>query len=197
MKTWLSKGLRHALLLGGLGFSSDPLFAQGEWRKEGGKLGFEIKIADHLTPQQKKLIYSGFTTYSNLRVRLRYPDGHATLAFLSECTVSFDLWEEKFQLTGFLENRVSKSLRTFDEYADTCLKARIGNINNINELYNTTLEVRLEISQVSQDFANDVRQWLIQQQSGVMRGLFAHMLGELKLSESLELVIKPPRAGAT
>lgn len=181
------------LLIGGL----PRLFAQGGWQRQAGKLSYEFRIDDRLTAQQKKLIYSGFTTYSNLQVRMRYPDGHASLAFVSECTVSFDVWEEKFDLTGFLEVKTTKSLRTFEDYANTCLKAQIGNLNKISDLTGIAFEVRLEISQVSQDFANDVRQWLIQQQSGVMRGLFAHMLGELKLSESLELVIKPPRMGST
>lgn len=195
MKISFFPGIILLLLLLVSGLSR--LYAQGAWQRQGHTLAYEVKIDDRLTPQQKKLIYSGFTTYSNLQVRLRYPDGRASLAFVAECTVSFDLWEEKFDLTGFLEQRTAKSLRTFDDYANTCLKARIGNLNKLSDLSGIAFEVRLEISQVSQDFANDVRQWLIQQQSGVMRGLFAHMLGELKLSESLELVIKPPRAGAT
>ncbi len=167
--------------------------AQWEHNKDS-KTSLRINLTESLTEQQKKLLYSGFSTFSHLEVRWLDNDIRRTLVFISECTIKFDLWEEKFELLHFLEARKENSLKSFQQYTDLCLQADISSQSNIAQIarLGARLEVRLDISQVSNEFAQDVRSWLIQQQSGVMRGLFSHMLGDLKLSESTQTVVLVP-----
>ncbi len=170
--------------------------AQWEQNKEN-KTSLRINLTESLTEQQKKLLYSGFSTFSHLEVRWLDNDIRRSLVFISECTIKFDLWEEKFELLHFLEARKENSLKSFQQYSDLCLQADISSQSNIAQIarLGARLEVRLDISQVSNEFAQDVRSWLIQQQSGVMRGLFSHMLGDLKLSESTQTVVQVPPLG--
>lgn len=170
---------------------------KARWEQNKDRYGLRISLAESLTDQQKKLLYSGFSTFSHLEVRWLDHAVRRSLVFVSECTIKFDLWEEKFELLHFLESRKENSLKSFQQYIDLCLQADISSQSNIAHIASqgARLEVRLDISQVSNEFAQDVRSWLIQQQSGVMRGLFSHMLGDLKLSESTQMVvIAPPLA---
>lgn len=167
---------------------------KAHWESDKDKHSLRINLAESLTEQQKKLLYSGFSTFSHLEVRWIDNDVRRTLIFISECTIKFDLWEEKFALLHFLELRKENSLKSFQQYTDLCLQADISSQSNIAQIASrgARLDVRLDISQVSNEFAQDVRSWLIQQQSGVMRGLFSHMLGDLKLSESTQTVLVVP-----
>ncbi len=170
---------------------------KAQWNQGKAGISLRINLSETLTEQQKKLLYSGFPTFSHLEVRWLDGDIRRSLVFISECTVKYDLWEEKFQLLHFLELRKESSLQSFQQYQDLCLLADIRSQSNLIHLarQGARLEVRLDISQVSTEFAQDVRSWLIQQQSGVMRGLFSHMLGDLKLSESVATeVLAPPLA---
>jgi hypothetical protein len=172
---------------------------KAHWEQSKERPSLRINLAESLTVQQKKLLYSGFSTFSHLEVRWLDNSVRRTLIFISECTIKFDLWEEKFELLHFLERRKENSLKSFQQYIDLCLQADISSQSNIAQIASqgARLEVRLDISQVSNEFAQDVRSWLIQQQSGVMRGLFSHMLGDLKLSESTQTVlIVPPLLNA-
>lgn len=172
---------------------------KAHWESGKDRQSLRINLAESLTEQQKKLLYSGFSTFSHLEVRWLNNDVRRSLVFISECTIKFDLWEEKFELLHFLEVRKENSLKSFQQYTDLCLQADISSQSNIAQIASqgARLEVRLDISQVSNEFAQDVRTWLIQQQSGVMRGLFSHMLGDLKLSESTQTVLViPPRINA-
>ncbi|MDQ3235564.1 MAG: hypothetical protein M3Q07_27460 [Pseudobdellovibrionaceae bacterium] len=164
---------------------------KARWEQNKERYSLRISLADSLTEQQKKLLYSGFSTFSHLEVRWLDNGARRSLVFISECTIKFDLWEEKFALLHFLEQRKDNSLQSFEQYIDLCLQADISSQSNIAQIASqgARLEVRLDISQVSNEFAQDVRSWLIQQQSGVMRGLFSHMLGDLKLSESTQTVV--------
>lgn len=191
--------MRQYLLLWLLLFCSAEARAdlKAQWKQDKDRISLRISVAESLTEQQKKLLYSGFPTFSHLEVRWLDGDIRRSLVFISECTVKFDLWDEKFQLLHFLELRKDNSLQSFQQYQDLCLLADIRSQSNLIHLakQGARLEVRLEISQVSTEFAQDVRSWLIQQQSGVMRGLFSHMLGDLKLSESFQTeVLAPPLA---
>lgn len=195
LSVWQMLPLIPMVLLSLLGLVS-PLQAapRVQWQDQAGNPNLIIDLESGLTPQQKKLIFSGFSTFSHLEVHLLQKGGRDLLVFLSECTIKFDLWEEKFDLLYFLERKRSPSLKSFDEYASTCLRAQISSLANLKRLQEegNRLQIRLDIAQVSNEFAQDVRTWLIQQQSGVMRGLFSHMLGELKLNETLLTELDPP-----
>ncbi len=169
--------------------SASPL----SWHEDKGQWSLELNLSDTLTAQQKKLLFSGFSTFSHLEVRMPEASG-MRLLFVSECSIQYDLWEEKFDLLYFLEAQHPEKLRSFKDYSDLCLAAALRNADTLRALQSPGqhLEVHLDIAQVSSEFAKNVREWLIQQQSGMMRGLFAHMLGELKMKESLTLDLSLP-----
>lgn len=192
--------MRQFFLMAALLFLPGTVRAElkARWEQNKDRISLRISVAETLTVQQKKLLYSGFSTFSHLEVRWLDGDIRRSLMFISECTIKFDLWEEKFDLLHFLDRRKENTLQTFQQYTDLCLQADISSQSNIAHIASqgARLEVRLDISQVSNEFASDVRSWLIQQQSGMMRGLFSHMLGDLKLSESTATeVIAPPLKG--
>ena len=53
-------------------------------------------------------------------------------------------------------------------------------------------EAVLIVKQTSFDEAQKIKDWLVQQQSGVMQSLFSHMLGELSLNQTLAVRISIP-----
>ena len=59
----------------------------------------------------------------------------------------------------------------------------------------------LVVKQTSPEEANDIKDWLVKQQSGVMQGLFSHMVGELMLNQTVvvavEIAPKPSELGAS
>lgn len=186
------RSLSLVLSLGLVGTSSLLAQPKLQWSK-GPSLA--IDLADILSPQQKKLLFSGFNTFSHLEVRLRDPGTSSrSLLFIGECTIQYDLWEEKFHLLHFLERDRPDRLLSFDAYTDLCLSATIRRAQNLELMQKpgAHLEITLDLAQVSNEFAKEVRSWLIQQQAGVMRGLFGHMLGDLKIYESVQLDLPVP-----
>ncbi len=167
---------------------------KAEWSQKEPRPYITINVMEALSPQQRKLLYSGFSTFSHLEIRVHREGSERSIVFVSECTIKYDLWEEKFDLLHFLEFKKEQNLQSFRQYAQLCLNAEIKSPSNINKLTQeqAKIEVRLEIAQVSNEFAKDVRTWLIQQQSGMMRGLFSHMLGDLKLSETVQIIVQGP-----
>jgi hypothetical protein len=186
--------MKYLVLLLLLGPNGAQAEIKAQWDRGKGRSSLRIDLIDSLSEQQKKLLYSGFSTFSRLEARWLDSGISRSLVFISECTIKFDLWEEKFELLHFLEPRQENSLKSFQQYTDLCLKAEISSQSNIAQFASqgALLELRLDISQVSNEFAQDVRSWLILQQSGVMRGLFSHMLGDLKLSESTQTLVIVP-----
>ena len=67
---------------------------KAQWNQGKNKISLRISVAESLTEQQKKLLYSGFPTFSHLEVRWLEGDIRRSLVFISECTIKFDLWEE-------------------------------------------------------------------------------------------------------
>ncbi len=157
------------------------------------QLALAIDVANLLTPQQKKLLYSGLSALSHFEIQSRDRDGSTALLFVSECTLKYNLWEERFELQQLTQG--SMALQAFDDFAHLCLMAQLSSPSSFQRITESGshIEILIDVAQVSPAFAADVRRWLIEQQSGVMRGLFSHMLGELQLSESIKLsVVAPP-----
>lgn len=151
-----------------------------------------IDVFSALSVQQRKLIASGLSTFSHFEIQSRDQEGSTALLFVAECTLKYDLWEEKYELQQLAE--LSRPPQNLNDYGELCFRAQLSSRSSLARLLEpgSTLEIRLDIAQVSASFASDIRRWLIEQQSGVMRGLFAHMLGELRLSETVRLTLKVP-----
>lgn len=153
-----------------------------------------LAVAQHLSKRQKTLINSGFSTYSALVVRAITADAPELLRH--ECTVKFDTWEERYDLVLLSDSPESKRVKEFHEYADKCLTVVLSQRDKLAERTRQggTLAVTLNLEQISGEQAAKAKQWLVRQQTGVMQGLFAHMIGELTLTEALSFRVQfPPR----
>jgi hypothetical protein len=154
-----------------------------------------IRLDDQLSKKQINLINSGFSTYTSLEIIL--PEGKftdETTLFKSECTVKYDTWEEHYDISRLGSQTHLEKVKSFKVFSDQCLTASLADHPSL-KYFNKNggqLKATLQLDQISKDRAEDIRDWLIKQQSGVVKGLFAHMLGDLKLSEILRITIQIP-----
>lgn len=169
---------------------------RAEWQRVKDTRQLEISLRDHLNEKQRELINSGFSTFSQLLIyeNSARANGSSPL-FEITCTVKFDLWEERYELARLdQKNPQAISVQHFDEYATLCLTVAIAD-TEIRPHLARGLKAELHIDQISAAKATEVKEWLVRQQSGVMRGIFSHMLGDLKLSESVTVQIEIPPGG--
>ena len=161
-----------------------------------------IPFSDALTDKQKNMITGGFTTVSQLSVRLPgYNTGSQPgVIFNSQCSVKFDAWEETYDIVRVQsENPKPFVSKDFTEYADACLTGDIRNTSIIKrfETQSGYLQAQLTVKQTSAEEALKIKDWLIQQQSGVMQSLFSHMLGDISLHQTHVVNIKVPKKTET
>jgi hypothetical protein len=102
-----------------------------------------------------------------------------------------DAWDEIYELARLDERPQTAVVRDFKKYVDLCLTAEVVSQSALAKLApgDGSLHAKVQIEQISVDQAKKIKEWLIQQQSGVMQGLFSHMLQEITLSESIEIDI--------
>jgi hypothetical protein len=187
------------------------LVALGQWQVKGGRLLLAIPLADALTPKQRAIINGGFTTVSQLTVGEPKPgqeeedDGdEARRVFSVRCSVKFDAWEESYDVARLDDQAAAHEgpaapprmavLKQFAQYGEMCLKAEVATPKVVAALARGggTLYASLVVKQTSVEEAARIKDWLIQQQSGVMQSLFSHMLGELTLNQTLKVRISVP-----
>tara|TARA_B100001094_G_scaffold59653_1_gene55097 strand:- start:96 stop:743 length:648 start_codon:yes stop_codon:yes gene_type:complete len=156
-----------------------------------------IDMLDHLTRKQKNLITSGFSTYSSLQIIL--PEGKYTperAIFESQCTIKYDTWEEYYDIFRMDTEKNTRKIKTLQDVVNICLMAEVTDIQALKYFIKKggKLKAKLQLEQISKDRAKKIRSWLVKQQSQVVRGLFSHMLGDLKLSEEVVItIIIPPK----
>jgi hypothetical protein len=157
-----------------------------------------IPFSDALTDKQKNMITGGFTTVSQLSVRLpgQNSSEQPGVIFNSQCSVKFDAWEETYDIVR-VQSDNSKPVvsKDFDEYANTCLTGDIKD-SVVTNRFNTQggyLQAQLTVKQTSAEEALKIKDWLIQQQSGVMQSLFSHMLGDISLHQTHVVNIRVPK----
>ena len=183
-------------------FADDPKPVKilAKWYGKEKKIALNINVIDQISEKQKKLINSGFSTYSQLKIiRPRTPLTDERVLFKSQCTVKFDTWEEHYDLASLNENFKTMEFKEFGTYVEKCLTANIVDHTIYGQFHQNggLVTAILQLNQISQDKSEKIREWLINQQSGVMQGLFSHMLGDLKLSEKISVeVYIPPFAEA-
>lgn len=157
-----------------------------------------IPFSDALTEKQKNMITGGFTTVSQLTVRmpgLNTGESPAGEVFNSRCTVKFDAWEETYEIVRVKDAEPKPVIsREFKDYATSCLTGDVTDSIVVGKLAERggLLQAQLMVKQTSADEALKIKEWLIQQQSGVMQSLFSHMLGDISLYQTHAVNIRVP-----
>ena len=175
--------------------SAETIVGVASWEVQAGGPTLIIKVDEHLSKKQVTLVNSGFSTYSDFVVTL--PAGKFTpemAIFKSQCTVKYDTWEEIYDIVRIDKDVNLTQVKDFKTFAEHCLKASIKNHKALDYFakHGGQLRASLKLDQISQERAQKIRKWLIKQQSGVVKGLFSHMLGDLQVSESLVIKIQIP-----
>lgn len=155
-----------------------------------------IDISDVLSSEQKDIVNSGFSTFTILGVteqKLKPEESAQKLRLV--CRVKYDTWEERYQTTRLeplpVRTFISPNLQSWGQ---ECLKYRIP----VSELATPMkqggkLFATLQVRQSSPDEALKIKNWLVNQQSGFMQGLYSHMLGDLQLGSRTDITIDVPK----
>lgn len=155
----------------------------------------EIDFSAILNKQQLKTINSGFSTYSLVNLNYVYRKNEQPIDLVTRsCTVRLDTWEEIYDIAKLDAPSALKNSKDLGTYYNLCLKIKIID-QKFLEIFTRNggkLSATLQIEQISASQSGKIKEWLINQQSGVIQGLFAHMLGKLTKKDVLKLQIKIP-----
>lgn len=180
------------------------LTANARWEVRKGAKGPEVALvvplSGALNQKQRNMIDGGFTTVSQLTLRLPIGQGdedevdNLPVFYSLRCSVKFDAWEETYDAVRYDDQPRQELVKVYDEYGEMCLKAELGGANLIARMGPSggLIIADLVVKQTSQDEAAKIKDWLIQQQSGVMQSLFSHMLGELSLNQTVRVRVIVP-----
>lgn len=192
--------------------TSQVFATSGRWELSADHPQIVVPLAGALTNKQKNMINGGFTTVSQLTIRIAPPDLDDTripdeddsdVNTLSltriRCSVKFDAWDETYDVARLNDTPQTTLVKEFASYARDCLTVSLK-VDDIKDQTarqrlsrsGGTLLAYLSIKQTSPEEASRIKDWLIQQQSGVMQGLFAHMLGELTFIQTVKVRISIP-----
>jgi hypothetical protein len=178
----------------------------------------KLNLVKLLSPKQVSILKGGFTTVSQLIIQL--PAGGETqlgeldsgevspkigqLPPLKElrCSVKFDAWEETFEVIHMGETLPGDqpselgtvSAKSLEDYGLNCLSADLdfAKVAPYFLQLGGKLIVTIIVKQTSLDETARIKDWLIQQQSGVIQGLFSHMLGDLTLHQVVRMILEVP-----
>ena len=177
------------------------LVALGQWQLRGAKPMLVVAFEGALTDKQKSMINGGFTTVSQLAVHETLGSeednsGAGRILYQVRCSAKFDAWTETYDIARLDDLPRPALVRRLSEYGDLCLKAEVSDLKALDAVSKDggNLYAVLSVKQMSTDEAAKIKDWLIQQQSGVMQSLFSHMLGEMTLNQTAAFKISvPPR----
>lgn len=182
-----------AIVLPNISYAQDTGTTVGlaAWEKTAAGPQLHVKLVDSLSPKQKNMINSGFSTYSDVRLTTRNESPDATTL---RCTVKFDTWEEFYDIIQLTNGVRRLRSPTFNEYATSCLTLRVPLTDLPPDILGRggLVTAKLAMNPISQEKAGEIRSWMINQQSGVIQNLFSHMIGDLKLDELVDISIQVP-----
>jgi hypothetical protein len=121
------------------------------------------------------------------------------------CSVKFDAWQESFEVIKIMDHPEKTSsepviVKDLDAFGELCLTADLEFEKTNKSLVQQggVFLATMIVKQTSREETAKIKGWLIKQQSGVIQGLFSHMLGELTLQQKVhtELVIPPAPSSA-
>lgn len=156
-----------------------------------------IPLADALSEKQKNMITGGFTTVSQLSIHMPSDRDGTRQAeiFNSRCSVKFDAWEETYEVVKIKDSVTQPHItRNFSDYSASCLTGDLIGAKTLEKLapHGGNLFAQLSVKQTSTEEAEKIKEWLIQQQSGMMQSLFSHMLGDIALQQTQLIHIQVP-----
>ena len=182
-----------------------------------------------LSSKQVSILEGGFTTVTQMVIQLPsiksaddasdFPSGRDSIARgetplqVVGCSVKFDAWAENFEVIRLVESKKEgpppvlspRTVNSREGLGELCLASELNLDGKAEQLAlrGGILTVEMIVKQTSVDETAKVKEWLIEQQSGVVQGLFAHMLGDLTLEHvvRIDLWISPfekaSKSGAT
>jgi hypothetical protein len=174
------------------------LVTLGVWEKAQGNETLVITAKDQLSRKQRNIIDGGFTTLTQMNIMVQSGDSDSddelTAVKTISCSVKYDAWEEYYDVATISDKPQTALLKNFDSYAERCLKTQLTDPTILKQLapLGGTLVAELIVKQTSVREADQIKNQLIQNQSGIMKQLFAHMLGELVLSQAKTLRVSVP-----
>jgi hypothetical protein len=194
-------------------YSDEPRTATtvGKWVETDQNRSLFISVSDLLTPSQREIVNSGFSTFTLLTMSDQiFPqkieaaglvdtsptEKDSIPEFRLACSVKFDTWEERYQLIRMDPAPVKNFMtKDYKSWANECLLFTITSPELLNQLANGgSLIATLQIRQSSPDEGAKIKNWLVRQQSGFMQGLYAHMLGDFQFRGTIKVVVQvPPR----
>jgi hypothetical protein len=154
-----------------------------------------VNISDLLTPAQREIVNSGFSTFTLFALSdKKIADQEALPEMRIVCSVKYDTWEEKYQLIKVDPAPTQTSIaKDYKAWADECLAYTVRGGSIIDSLSKGgTLQGILQIRQSSPNEAAKIKNWLVRQQSGFMQGLYAHMLGDFQFKGTVHITISVP-----
>lgn len=170
------------------------------WHKGVNGPAIHIDITTLLSQEQREIVRSGFTTFTLFSVsEKKTKDQNLSGDYRVVCKVKYDTWEERYTTTKIEPLPVgSFSGNSLDSWSRECLQQTIvdtkmsKNLSNGGQLFGTLI-----IRQSSLDESAKIKEWLVKQQSGLMQGLYSHMLGDMQLGGRLDMVIDIPPISTT
>lgn len=127
----------------------------------------KVNLSPHIREKPRKMIFSGFTTFSTIEVKHR-----GTPVDFVTCTARYDTWTERFSFAR-VPHKQSQGEGSFEVYADSCLSATLPSNHS------PPFQLFLTLDQVSPEHSEKIRRWLITQQSGFMQDVFAHITSDI------------------
>lgn len=165
------------------------------WRQGESGPEIHIDITALLSQEQREIVRSGFTTFTLFSVsEKKTKDQNLSGDFRVVCKVKYDTWEERYTTTKIEPLPVgSFTGKSLDSWSSQCLQQKITdtslskNLSIGGQLFGTLI-----IRQSSLNESAKIKDWLVKQQSGLMQGLYSHMLGDMQLGGRLDMVIEIP-----
>jgi hypothetical protein len=160
----------------------------------------EVNMSDLLTPSQRDIVNSGFSTFTLLAISAKpILESEILPETRLACSVKYDTWEENYQMIRVdpppVQNLTTKDYKT---WANECLRYVITNQAILDyAATGATLNAILQIRQSSPDEASKIKNWLVKQQSGFMQGLYSHMLGDFQFRGTVKIKIQVPSIPVT
>lgn len=165
------------------------------WETSSRKIFIAVDTSPMLSDEQREIIKSGFSTFTLLTITDKKNKDHETPTEMrTVCKVKYDTWEEKYITTKLEPQPLGKYTgNTIESWSDQCLKYRIEDPRFIAKMKNGgLLFISLQVRQSSLDEATKIKDWLVKQQSGLMQGLYSHMLGDLQLGGKTDFIVEIP-----
>ena len=164
------------------------------WKTGSKKSELIIDSSPFLSQPQKKIIYSGLPAYSSVTL-ISNQGGSEKILQRKSCGIQYDLWNENIE-TLYGSKEQAKVFKSIQEYYKNCIaidfKISRQNLALIDGSQ-SPLRLKLSFTQLTGATSAEIKDWLIGQQSAVLKGLFSHMLGDLQLEESISFKVLGPK----